>query len=190
VQDTKGNLHMALGSSGCQQKTQSDLVLINSGTGHFTNKNIMNLPERRGGADWAAVDMQALADIHILANYHDANTQNGIIDLYIQNDFRTFIHCNPYKPLYEEKDCWFPRLGVYQNNIVAIKGRGLNTYVPKELNVVMLSLEDGEYVDRSEELLPLSGKEFIGFMEIKNANRNNDIVFMEHSGNYFYCKKK
>ncbi len=199
--DHSGKLHMALGSSGGPQRAKSDLVLINSGDGHFLSKDIVYLPERRGGADWSAI---AIAPLHsqqntfsnLLVNYHDANTQNGLIDIYIQKSNQKFGHYNDKSSLYEEADCWFPRLDLCSiskdqaQDVIAIKSRGLKKHVAKELNVVFLVDDGGIYTDHSEELLPLSSREFIGFLEIKKSNGPSDIIFMEHSGNYFYCKRK
>ena len=200
--DHNGKLHMALGSSGGLQCSKNDLALINSGDGHFLKKDIIHFPERRGGADWATIEIAELASRNntisndLLFNYHDADTQHGLIDIYTQKKNLLFEYLSGKDPIYQEKDCWFPRIktcSVSKNDsrdIVAIKSRGLKTYIEKELNIVFLTEENGSYIDHSEKLLSLSNKEFIGFLEIKNEKGCSDLIFMERSGNYFYCQKK
>lgn len=193
--DLKQRLHMVLGSSGLEQKTKSDLVLVNNHQGSFTNKDLLWLPERRGGSDWSVIDLKT-DNGKILSNAHDAKTQHGVIDLYVEKEHLQFSHYNHEEALYTEKDCWFSRAGFAplttssSEDIIAIKSRGLNQFVPKELNIVFLQKEKQQYIDRSEEFLCLAHKEFIGYMTIEKPNAPSDLLFMEHSGDFYYCEHK
>lgn len=83
---------------------------------------------------------------HILAVYHDAKVQHGIIDLYVQKDDYLFDYFYKDRPIFEEKDSWYYRVELCKLNsntksvdtIVTLKSRGLVNYVKKDFNFTLL----------------------------------------------------
>ena len=197
-------LHLALGSIGNDHYAPKDLFIINDSKGVFRQENIRYLPKRRGGADWACVEMKNVRfdgddTDHILAVYHDAKVQHGIIDLYVQKEDYLFEYFYKDRPIFEEKDSWYYRLELCKLNsetstvdsIVSLKSRGLVNYVKKDLNFTLLERKKGEFVDMSHYLLPLKDKEFMGIAKTLNQSTGlHDLVFFDDHGNYYYCQTK
>ncbi len=202
--DKKGKLHLALGAIGNDSIAANDVYLINDSKGNFSEDSVRLLPLRRGGDNWACVQMMNVRfegdeTDNILAVYHDARVQHGIVDLYVQKDELEFDYFYKNKPLIEEKDSWFYRVELVKLNkssqlpdsLVALKSRGLQNFVKKEYNF-SLQIKNGDaFVDVSYYLAPLKNKEFMGIAKKFNKTSGlHDLLFFDDHGNYFYCQTK
>jgi hypothetical protein len=195
---------MAIGSLGDKVSSEADIVLTPDKSGHFDSNKVTQLPKRRGGADWVCVSIDPVRFVgddvdHLLAVYHDGPVQNGFIELYKQTSDQTYDYYNADKPIAEDKDCWLYRyrtlnFSIKNNNpdsIIVLKSRGLKQFVARDYNFILLVKSNNEFIDMSECLSPLIGKEFSGVITHRNETTQlDDIIFFDNHGNYYYCHNK
>jgi hypothetical protein len=199
-----GEIHLAIGSCGNETNFPHDLVLINDCAGFFSLDRIKFLPKRRGGDDWACVKIlnirfQGDSEDLILALYHNAKVQHGLIDIYRQRKDGEYEYYYPDRAFLEENDSWFCNIEVAKiyaestqpDLIVVLKNRGLQKFTPKEFNFVLLAKINNKFVDISSELIFLKGKEFTGISKRYNKETKlHDLIFFDNHGNHYYCLTK
>ena len=202
--DFEGKLHLALGSQGDDFFSPNDLVLKNDGNGFFLKENIETLPQRRGGDNWACIEMKSIRfsgdqHDHLLALYHDASVQHGIVELYLQKENGKFSHFDNLGPLISETDSWFYRVedvilntgGQDPDSLLCLKSRGLKNFVKKEYNFKLVTKVGDHFVDISEQLSFLRDKEFSAISKMYSHERKvHDLIFYDNHGNYYFCETK
>ncbi|MBC7713614.1 MAG: hypothetical protein H7177_09755 [Rhizobacter sp.] len=205
--DSKGRLNLALGSLGNDFPYECEIILKNNGEGYFLDKDIKNFPKRRMGDDWCCIDMKTV-DFNpdnslegMLALYHDAKVQNAYVEYYEQGDDCEFSFNGDESPVFETKGVWLARMGLIKidknstgkDGILMVKARGLQEYVPQEYYVTLLKFDKDKkkFVDLTELLEPLKGKEFINYIEIENKEKMiSDFIFIDPVGNQYFCESK
>ncbi|MBC7430359.1 MAG: VCBS repeat-containing protein [Bacteriovorax sp.] len=205
--DSEGRLHLALGSLGNDFQSESEIILRNNGQGYFLDKDIKNFPKRRMGDDWCCLEMKTVnfnqdaSPEGILALYHDAKVNDGYVEFYEQSNDCEFFFNEKMPPVFETHGAWISRMGLVKidkdskgnDGVLLLKARGLQEFTLQEYYITLLKfdIEKKEFMDLTEQMAPLKGKEFINYVEIENGNKNkSDFIFIDPIGNQYFCESK